>query len=572
MKNLTKFSVITVIGAVIGLVLIGCAVSVSVSASWNLSKQQGTYVGLISFAGDAIDLNNNSVVYLDAAGSDTLLNKMNSQYVKETKSGTALFYAVHKALANLTANEKNIPKDVYSINILTFTDGLDNGSFGASNNKPIEGMKSVASNDYAAYVKEQIGSRTINGKPITAYSIGVRGSDVQDEAKFNENLTNIASNSANVNALTDFNQLQAVFDKIANELDVSHSSTAFAMITTMNDPGTIVRMTFDVSGSTSADADTSKRYIDGTLAYENDRWTLANVQYSPGIESGSGTAIPGTVSGSEITFTFSDITGYNPDKDTAKQWFKAPGSTSWQINSEYSSGGATATVVEKRTSLIYLVLDRSSSLSDDQVTVIRNAVSQFIKVLYNRSNGITADNYIERAKTYHANKDWDGQIAFCTEAINQFPSTSSFYVYRGEAYRMKNQYDDAIKNCTEAIRLNPNDSWAYYTRGLSYQLKKQYDAAIKDYTEVIRLNPNDISAYTLRGEAYLMKKQYDAAIKDYTEAIRLDPNSSLAYSNRGGAYDQAGDKNKAIQDLEKAISLNPSNNFFKDRLKEIRGY
>jgi Mg-chelatase subunit ChlD len=64
----------------------------------------------------------------------------------------------------------------------------------------------------------------------------------------------------------------------------------------------------------------------------------------------------------------------------------ADGATNWQVNSEYSIGGSTSVHVEKRSALIYLVLDASNSLNPTQIGTIRNAAIDFINLLYDRLN------------------------------------------------------------------------------------------------------------------------------------------------------------------------------------------
>jgi hypothetical protein len=358
------------------------------TAQWATKKyaQEGIYISLISFAGNASILNNynnENFVFLNSDGKNTLSSILNSRYSKASASGTALFYGVHKALANLTANEGEFPTDISSVNLITFTDCLDNGSFGASNTNPIEDKTGVASTAYATYVHGEIGSRTINEKPITAYSVGVKGDDVEDEAQFTENLGNIASKPDNVHKINDFNQLEDVFSGIADGLSfASH----FSMTSTQNDPGTIIRMTFDVTSTNSADAATSSKYIEGELAYSDKVWTLTNVTYGGGIASDalSGTTITGTTSGNNISFLFKNIKGYDPATDTVQQWTKSSaGSSAWQRNSEYSASGSTST----STVLIQLVLDASTSLNNTQIGQIRTAVSNFIDNLYSRVYG-----------------------------------------------------------------------------------------------------------------------------------------------------------------------------------------
>ncbi|MDR2071327.1 MAG: InlB B-repeat-containing protein, partial [Treponema sp.] len=214
---------------------------VTLTAQWS---SKGVYVGIHSFAGGVTniwdgytDTRISNLSYLNSTGRSSLISGLNNYYKRGSASGTALYYAVHRALANLKEAESRFETaSIQSVNLITFTDGLDNASFGASNNSPIEDKSGVTSVDYAAYIKEQIGSRTIGGKPITAYSIGVKGSDVTDTAAFDTTLSNIAS-AGNTHTLTDFSGLEAKLKEIADGIEIS-SEINFTMQTTQNDPGT----------------------------------------------------------------------------------------------------------------------------------------------------------------------------------------------------------------------------------------------------------------------------------------------------------------------------------------------
>jgi hypothetical protein len=354
------------------------------TAQWADKKyaREGIYVSLISFAGDAAILGSSGdFVFLDDAGKNTLSSILTSSYRRATESSTALFYGVHKGLENLKKNEGEFPTDISSVNLITFTDGLDNASYLASINNPIEGQRSVA--DYAAYVHDQIGSREINGKSITAYSVGVKGSDVEDDDLFTASLGNIASSSGNVKEITNFDDLGSTFTEIAESLTFANH---FSMTTPGNNPGTVVRMTFDVTGTSSTDAAASSKYLEGTLAYVDEIPTLTNITYGSGITSdaGSGTTVIGTRSGSNVTFLFRNIKGYDTAHDTVRQWYKpSAGSSTWLRNSEYSAAGSTST----STVFIQLVLDASLSLEVNQITQIQTAVDNFITTLYNRVTG-----------------------------------------------------------------------------------------------------------------------------------------------------------------------------------------
>jgi hypothetical protein len=285
------------------------------------------------------------------------------------------------------------PDKLDSVNVVTFTDGLDNGSTGRSALNPIENQTFDTAADYATYVDGQIDSRIINSKPVTAYSVGVRGSDVTNISLFQSNLEKIASTGKN-QELTDFSNLQATFTAIADSLQVVHSDTNFNMKTTLLESGTKVRMTFDVTGTSSSDAAGSSKYLEGTITRTgsgaNLNYTFGSITYSGGLGSTQGTGpITGTINGSEITFAFTGMSGYNPaaDESKAKQWTMTSGTTDWQVNSEYSISGATDIQVEKRSAIIYLVLDASTSLNNTQIGQIRSATIEFINSLYNQLNG-----------------------------------------------------------------------------------------------------------------------------------------------------------------------------------------
>jgi uncharacterized repeat protein (TIGR02543 family) len=358
--------------------------NITLYAHWTT---EGVFIGIISFAGDASDLTGGAPILLDASGKETLIRYLNSDYTIASQSGTALFYAVHKALANLKSNEAHYPENLDSVNMITFTDGLDNGSFMASNTAPIEGQSELASDAYLTYVQGQIASRQIAGKPVTAFSAGIRGNDVSDTAKFESNLAGIASpdNSSN---LTNFSELQTKFEAIANGLNtITNTGTTFTVVTPGLSPGEIVRMAFDVTGDSPTAAAASTKYIQGTIGYSGGTYSLGNITYAGGLGSSEAAGpVSGTMNGTEVNFVFTNISGYeDAERYLVKQWIKSSEASPWQINSEYEVGSGIDITVERRSAIIYLVLDASTSLDTTQIGQIREASIAFIDSLYGRS-------------------------------------------------------------------------------------------------------------------------------------------------------------------------------------------
>jgi hypothetical protein len=151
-------------------------------------------------------------------------------------------------------------------------------------------------------------------------------------------------------------------------------------------------MTFDVTGTGASDGAGSSKYSEGTITRTGASmvYTFGGISYTGGIGSDQGAGpITGTINGLEVNFAFTGVIGYNlsTDESRAKQWLMPSGSTNWQVNSEYDVGGATDTQIEKRSAIIYLVLDSSRSLNTTQIGQIRDAASQFITSLYDQLNG-----------------------------------------------------------------------------------------------------------------------------------------------------------------------------------------
>ncbi|MDR2793433.1 MAG: fibronectin type III domain-containing protein [Treponema sp.] len=396
--------------------------------------QEGVYIGIISFAGTANDLTGGVPVFLDASGKTSLLNKLNSNYTISSAQGTALFYSVHQALANLKSRETQYPANLTSVNVVTFTDGLDNGSTGMSAVTPIEGQTFDSDNEYTTYLSQQIASRTIAGKSITAYSVGVSGEDVSDATKFDADLAKIASPEKS-QRLTNFEQLQTTFQSIADSLEViAHTNTTFTMKTTLLASGTKVRMTFDVTGTNPTDAAASTKYIEGTITRTGTGssmvYTFGSITYAGGLGSSQGVGpITGAINGSEVNFAFTGVTGYNPstDESTAKQWLMAPDATAWQRNSEYSISGATDTQIEQRSSIIYLVLDSSKSLNTTQIGQIRSAAADFINSLYTQINGSSTTTAPSAPTGVSASASSSSSI---TVSWDPASNASSYYIYR----------------------------------------------------------------------------------------------------------------------------------------------
>lgn len=126
-----------------------------------------------------------------------------------TKAGTVLYYAVDRSLEIL--DDAILPPNIKKAAIVTFTDGLDQGSL----------MLNTKYETKAAYreaIQQRIKSVKVRDQSIDAYSIGIRRSDVSSSQESQDNLTGLASSAKNAKEVTNMDAVNEQFREIARSL------------------------------------------------------------------------------------------------------------------------------------------------------------------------------------------------------------------------------------------------------------------------------------------------------------------------------------------------------------------
>ena len=335
--------------------------------------KEGLYLGIIGF---------NQELYTMPLG---LLNQ-NTKHDFESfvdgltmQNGTILYHAVNSGLNGLA--QAKIPENLINVSVVTFTDGLDQGSIALSNYS--------SSIEYLTAVNSRITNELIGGNHISAYSIGVRGNDVADIESFRNNLKKLSSDPVNnVFEVNDMSEASDKFAQIARQLYNQSTYYNVSLKVPVQDPNTLIRFTFDVNSTDPADAAASQSYIEGTYNRNNDKAQLTNINYV-GMECMSGYAITATTENIFNVFTFQNLTDLNGNQmstDNVKQWKWIESIQQWQPNSEFTPSGNTQIVNEYKSAMIMLVLDCSSSLGADFVNM-KTAANGFIETLSGNYNG-----------------------------------------------------------------------------------------------------------------------------------------------------------------------------------------
>ena len=325
----------------------------------------GLYMGIIGFNEDLID--KGFMTPLASNTKSTFTSFVNSL---TTKKNTVLYYAVDKALDKLTTTP--FPNNLRNVAIVTFTDGLDQGSLPMINYDPY-----VSKAEYRTYLDGRIKSTMVQGLSLSAYTIGVRGGDVTNVQEFQNNLVSLASSEENATEVSNMTEVNSRFQEIANQLtDITETQT-ISIKFPMLDDGQTFRFTFDNVSSAAL----SQCYIEGTMNVRNN--TLNNIHYV-GLTCSSGTSIQGTRYGINISFDFVDLKdakGRNLSLDYVKEYYLD--GTYWQVNSEFDRGDDIQVTVERSSAAIMLVLDCSSSLQSDgdKFTEMKTHAKSFIETL-----------------------------------------------------------------------------------------------------------------------------------------------------------------------------------------------
>ena len=327
--------------------------------------EKGLYMGIIGFNEDLIDKGDMSLLAPNTKATFTsFVNSLT------TKKNTVLYYAVDKALDKLTTTP--LPNNLRNVAIVTFTDGLDQGSLPMINYDPY-----VTKAEYRTYLDRRIKSTTVQGLSLSAYTIGLRGGDVTNYGEFQNNLVSLASPEENAMEVTNMSEVNNRFQEIATQLtDITETQT-ISIKFPMLDDGQTFRFIFD----NVPDAAWSQRYIEGTMNVSNN--TLNNIRYV-GLTCSSGTSIQGTRYGINISFDFVDLkdaNGSNLSLDYVKEFYLE--GSYWQVNSEFDKGDDMEVTVERSSAAIMLVLDCSSSLQSDgdKFTEMKTHVKAFIETL-----------------------------------------------------------------------------------------------------------------------------------------------------------------------------------------------
>ena len=299
-----------------------------------------------------------------------LLNKDNKdnfkQFVNEREKADAtyLYYSADVAIKALS--ERNYPADLNSVALITFTDGNDDGS--------LEKAPDVSWNyeDYQNYLAGRLRDARVQGLPINAFSIGLKGKDIGDYnyEMFKSNLRVLSSAPEQATEVSDMREVEATINGILDNLEKSWVNKKVSCSINMRATGDLIRFTLDKTREEmNNDPENSDLWIEGTFSRDDN--SLNDVTYN-GFTSTSGskvTAVKNEVNGrTKYKFTFEnlrDANGNTLETGNIEFWHKTQSNPVWQPHTEFKQGTDAGTETERTSSAVMFVMDCSDSLDKD---------------------------------------------------------------------------------------------------------------------------------------------------------------------------------------------------------------
>lgn len=337
--------------------------------------KSGIYLGITGFSRGLQTL---PFQYLSDKTTESFISFINN--LTATHASTWLYYAVDKSITSLQAS--TFPEDLTDVAVVTFTDGLDVGSLDQIDRE--DPGKYLTNTEYREAINKRLLNEKVSSVSISAYTIGViSGRSASSLATFRSNMNSLATSSKNVYEVSNINQLNSTFQKIAASLSETKYVQRFKLTISSQSNGEKCRFTFDNVTSPTA----SKLYIEGI--YDFRQKALTSLTYE-GITSTSGSKVVGVYNEEEdkYDFVFEGLKANDGSlipTTKVQHWFTDEGV--WQdFDDEFFFDPADAELEKiRRSAAIILNLDCSKSMQGDKFQKLQEAARSFVNKIAENS-------------------------------------------------------------------------------------------------------------------------------------------------------------------------------------------
>ena len=326
----------------------------------------GMYLGMIGY--------NNTLVTkgISSLDSTSLAGFNDFVFSLTTQPGRLLYYSVDKALDEL--NKAQRPAHLQNVAVVTFTEGLDQGSLMMTNKYDTEA-------EYAQALKDRITSEYVYGRPIKAYTVGLLNDNVRDANQFRSNLYALSSDSTKAMEVNNMAEVNTKLQEIADDLVSRNMSEKLTLVFPGVGTGTRIRFTLDeVDESTVGE---SQVYIEGVFSLKTR--SLTNIIYHGMTCTAGDSVAASSVDGMFVSLEFEGIqldSEERIDKKNIQEWYWIQDQEVWEASTEFSASRLPDVERTYSSALVMLLMD-CSSVMDENFDDLKIAANSFIERMLN---------------------------------------------------------------------------------------------------------------------------------------------------------------------------------------------
>ena len=139
----------------------------------------------------------------------------------------------------------------------------------------------------------------------------------------------------------------------------------------------------------------------------------------------------------------------------------------------------------------------------------------------------------------------------------QQQAIARIYAEQAWIYFQERNWQGAIAACKNALESDSRNVKAYKILGNVLKVKGKKAEALGVYAKALAINPDCAAIYANLGSFYAEQKNWQQALDYYQQAVILDPSLAGAYRSLAQVWEELGDNNQALECLCQAVNLEP---------------
>lgn len=311
----------------------------------------------------------------DSNVKSRLLSLFRQSYARATLPGTSLYYALHNAINQIDRWDASGALSGFdTVFLVTITDGLDTSSTDPALT-PINGVAFNNALSYQNFIRNSIENRQTGAQKITAVSVGIRGTDLLSEQEYTTALRSAATAEDNVYRIPLYN-LTKILQDIAASATSGAVAHPFGFITPTYPDGTEIFIALDGFSTPPR----GQNFISGQVRIRGGHFILENITLGGSAQEAGPAPTDGIVGRAEpnggVEWLFNFPEPLNPSR--VIHYYK-PGKD-WRNSKEFALR-IYPPVGGRHSSLVYLLIDNSVSMSNQNIAAVRDSVAKFIEAL-----------------------------------------------------------------------------------------------------------------------------------------------------------------------------------------------